>query len=114
MPQSDRDRVYLGHMLDLARKAVQKSAVVSRAEYDRDEDLQMVLTHLIQTIGESARRVSLEYQTAHPEVPWHRIIGMRHKLVHDYLDVDTNIVWDVATVELPLLLPVLERLAAEA
>lgn len=111
MPPPERDQVYVGHMLDLARKAAQKTAGVSRSEYDRDEDLQMVLTHLIQTIGESARRVSPGYQSAHPEIPWHRIVGMRHKIVHDYLDVDTGIVWDVATVELSRLIPTLERLA---
>ncbi len=110
----DRDQVYIGHMLDLARKAVQKTSGISKEDYDRNEDLQMILTHLIQTIGESARRVSPGYQAAHPEIPWHHIIGMRHKIVHDYLDVDPNIVWDVATVELPRLIPVLERLAQGA
>ncbi|MFO7651031.1 MAG: HepT-like ribonuclease domain-containing protein [bacterium] len=110
MPPPERDAVYVGHMLDLARKAAQRAAGTTKEDYDRDEDLQMVLTHLVQTIGESARRVSPAYQSAHPEVPWHRIIGMRHKIVHDYLDVDTDIVWDVAAVELPHLVPALERL----
>jgi uncharacterized protein with HEPN domain len=113
MPPPERDSVYVGHMLDLARKAAQKAAGTSKGEYDRDEDLQIILTHLVQTIGESARRVSSEYQSAHPEIPWHRIIGMRHKIVHDYLDVDTDIVWDVASVELPRLVPALERLVSE-
>lgn len=110
MLPSDRDQVYIGHMLDLARKAVQKTGGISKEDYDCNEDLQMILTHLIQTIGESARRISSSYQAAHPEIPWHHIIGMRHKIVHDYLDVDPDIVWDVATVELPRLIPVLERL----
>ena len=72
-----------------------------------------MLTHLIQTIGESARRVSPGYRAAHPEIPWRNIIGMRHKLVHDYLDVDTDIIWDVAAIELPRLLPALQRLLQE-
>jgi uncharacterized protein with HEPN domain len=101
MPPSDRDQVYVGHMLDLALKAEQKTTGLTRSEYDRDEDLQ---------IGESARRVSVDYQSAHPEIPWHSIIGMRHKIVHDYLNVDPDIVWDVATVELPHLIPNLSRL----
>jgi len=114
MSPAERDLVYVGHMLDLARKAAQRTGGLPRQEFDRNEDVQMVLTHLIQNIGESARRVSADFQAAHPEVPWHRIVGMRDKIVHDYLDVDTNIVWDVATVELPRLVPVLERLARDA
>jgi uncharacterized protein with HEPN domain len=97
-------------MLELAQKAAQKTIGLSRAEYDHNEDIQMVLTHLIQNLGESARRVSPEFQHAHPEVPWHNS-GMRHKIVHDYLDFDTGIVWDVATVELARLLSALGRLA---
>jgi uncharacterized protein with HEPN domain len=114
MSPPDRDQVYVGHMLELAQKAVQRTVGLSRADYERNEDLQMVLTHLIQNLGESARRVSAEYQHAHPEIPWHSIIGMRHKIVHDYLDVDHYIVWDVATVELGRLMPALERLVRDA
>ena len=106
----DRDQLYLGHMLDMANKAVEKTRGVTREEFDRNEDLRFVLTHLVQIIGEAAHRVSGEFRAAHPEIPWHSIIGMRHKVVHDYLDVDYGIVWDVATGELPPLIARLEKL----
>ena len=53
--------------------------------------------------------MSPAFQQAHPQVPWQKIIGMRHKVVHDYLHVDYDIVWDVATVNLPPLVTELER-----
>ncbi len=56
-----------------------------------------------QVIGEAAARVSQNFCQSHPGVPWKAIIGMRHKVVHDYLNVDEDIVWDTATREmLPL------------
>jgi len=103
------DLVYVGHMVDVARSVVAKMAGKSRSDFDADENLRLALAHLIQTLGEAARRVSPEFQQAHPEVPWRKIIGMRHKVVHDYLHVDYDIVWTVATVNLPPLLPELEK-----
>ena len=61
-------------------------------------------------IGKAARQVSREFTVTHPEVPWENIIGMRHKVVHDYLGVDEDIVWQVVTGDLPKLVASLEPL----
>ena len=107
---SPRDLVYVGHVLDMAKKAVSKTLGVSRGAYDADENLRLALIHLIQVIGEAARQVSREFSDGHPEVPWADIVGMRHKVVHDYLGVDEDIVWQVVTQDLPTLVAALERL----
>jgi uncharacterized protein with HEPN domain len=49
-------------------------------------------------MGEAARRVSREFRDRHPQIPWAKVIGMRHEVVHDYLSVDCDLVWDVVTV----------------
>jgi uncharacterized protein with HEPN domain len=110
---SPRDLVYVGHMLDMARKAVSKTQTISRETYDADENLRLALIHLIQTIGEAARQVSREFCNNHPEIRWTEIIGIRHKVVHDYLGVDDDIVWQVATEDLPKLVASLEALGLE-
>jgi len=78
---SPRDLVYVGHMLDMARKAVGK-----------------------------VRNLPREFTAIHPEIPWDNIVGMRHKVVHDYLGVDEDIVWQVVTEDLPQLVEALEPL----
>jgi len=55
---SPRDLVYVGHMLDMTQKAVAKVRGLPRAAYDADENLRLALIHLVQVIGEAARRVS--------------------------------------------------------
>ena len=50
------DAVYLGHMLDMTRKAVDAIKTKSREEYDKDDILRLGLTHLVQVIGEAARK----------------------------------------------------------
>ncbi len=88
-------------MLDTGGKAVGKVQDESCSDFDRDENPRLALTHLIQAIGEAARRVSSQFQQAHPEVRRRKIIGMRHRVVHDYLAVDYDLIWDVVTADLP-------------
>lgn len=109
------DLVYVRHMLDQAELAVSKLGHKTRAEYDADDTLRLALTHLVQTFGEAAGRVSMTFRARCPEVPWERVIGMRHRIVHDYLDVDFDIVWDVVRQHMPALIRVLRvRVIPEA
>ena len=102
--------MYVGHMLDMSRKALTLAKGKSRQDFDRDEILALALTHLLQVIGEAARRVSSSFIDEHPEIPWRAIIGMRHKVVHDYLYVDEDLVWDVITGDLEALAASLSKL----
>jgi uncharacterized protein with HEPN domain len=102
------DTVYLGHMLDNARKAGAKVHGLSREQYDDNEDLRLALAHLVQTIGEAAAHVGHETRSAHPEIPWKQIVGIRHRIVHDYMNVDFDILWEVVTHDLPDLASALE------
>jgi uncharacterized protein with HEPN domain len=106
------DEVYVGHMLDLVRKVVVKTERITREDFDRDENLRLALAHLLQTIGEAARRVSREHQAQHSEIPWAAIIGMRHKVVHDYMGIDEDVVWRTAREEVPRLGALLAQLVS--
>lgn len=108
MPRDDA--VYVDHMLETARKAVGKVERKSRTDFDADENLRLALAHLIQILGEAASRVSAAFCEAHPEIPWSEVIGMRHKIVHDYLGLDYDIVWEVVTRDLPVLADRSERI----
>jgi len=81
MPKSDW--IYLGHMLDMCQKGLEIISGKTRRDYDESNVLQLALTHIIQVIGEAADHVSEEFRNSYPEVPWHEIIGMRHRIVHD-------------------------------
>ena len=107
------DNVYIGHMLDLARKAVEKTEGISRETYDVDEDIRMILTHLIQMIGEAANRVSAEGRLVHSGIPWKQIVGVRHRIVHDYMDVDYDVIWEIVSQDLPPLIRTLASILGE-
>jgi uncharacterized protein with HEPN domain len=106
MPKDDW--VYVGHMLDMSEKALEISAGKDREAYDKDETLRLALTHIIQIIGEAAQRVSPEFRQVYPQLPWQQIIGMRHRIVHDYLNIDEDVIWEVLNQDLPSLAKILK------
>lgn len=107
---SKSDFIYIEHIIDSGNKIITFLEDKTKEEFDSDEKLRLAVIHLLQIIGEAAGRISIEFCNKHPEIPWKAIIGMRNKVVHDYLGVDENIVWDTATNELPQLINKLEKL----
>ena len=98
MKQSDH--LYLSHMLDNAVKARAKVSAMTKNEFDANEDVQLILAHLIQIIGEAAAKVFDTTKNAHPEIPWTDIIGIRHRIVRDYMNVNYDVLWAIATNDL--------------
>lgn len=67
------------------------------------------LTRALEIIGEAAARVSQETRADLPQIPWRSIIGMRNKLIHDYIAVDYDILWATVETELDTLISHLEK-----
>ncbi len=104
------DLTFVGHMVDMAQRAQRLVAGVDRAQFDRDEKLQLALVRVLQVIGEAAWRTSSEFQRLHPAIPWKQIAAFRHRVVHDYFAVDYDVVWRIGTTEMEPLIRQLEPL----
>ena len=104
------DEALLLDMLIAARDAVSFAGGASWEEFHSNRMMRAAVQYAIQTIGEAANKVSATTPAAHPEIAWPRIVGMRHRLVHGYRDVDLQIVWDVVQEYLPPLIAALEPL----
>jgi uncharacterized protein with HEPN domain len=101
MMQQVKDLVRLRHMLDHAREAVGLVQSKSRSDLDSDRLLGLALVRLMEIIGEAANRISLEYQSRHPSIPWSQIISLRNRLIHGYDAVDMDILWQILHQDLP-------------
>ncbi len=110
MQPESKDAAYLWDMLDAAR-AIQKF-VVSRSfeDYGSDRMLRGAVERHLEIIGEAANRVSRGFRSAHPEIPWLRIIAQRNVLTHEYGEIDDALIWRVATARIPELISQLERI----
>ena len=103
MSEPRDDSVYLGHIRDAIARIESYLQGVSEADFLSTPIVQDAVMHQIQIIGEAASRVSSSLKVQSNHIPWRDIIGMRSKLVHDYMGVDLEAVWETARKDLPVL-----------
>lgn len=105
-----RDDALLLDMLLWVKKVRSFNAGVSADEFVTDELRQSATLHALQVVGEAASKVSVDFQQAHPEIEWAKIIGLRHRLVHDYGRIDLSKIWEIVDQHVPPLIGILEPL----
>lgn len=106
------DRVRIQHMLDAARQGVTFCVGRGRSDLEADQMFRRAPLHAIQEIGEAASRVSEGSRERVPGLPWTKIVGMRHLMVHTYWSVNLDLVWEVGLRDLPELIERLEAATA--
>jgi uncharacterized protein with HEPN domain len=105
-----RDPAYVEHMLEAIARIRRYVGRKRRPGFLGDAQLQDAVIRNIEIIGEAASRLSPEFAARHAEIPWRDIVGMRHRLIHGYLNVNLVTVWEVIERDLPALAPRLRAL----
>ena len=108
-----RDAQRIDHMLGFVRRCRQILEGVDSSAYlaslGLQEQVELNLLHL----GEVAARISDEVKEAHPEIPWHEMVGMRNILVHEYFRVKPIVLFETVTTQFPELERQLDGLQGE-
>jgi uncharacterized protein with HEPN domain len=107
---SQLDQAYLLDILLAARKAIEFVSNLTFEEFLDSELHQNAVIRPLEIIGEAARKISDDTKSKYPQIPWWEMIGMRNRLIHEYLDVDLSTVWDTIQDDLPDLVLVIEPL----
>src|SRR4051794_36665300 len=98
------DNHYLVDMLVNAQLVAESVRGVTREQFDADREKQDSVAFRISIIGEAARYVSETTRQRIPQLPWPKVTGMRHRIAHEYADIDLDIVWRVASDYVPEML----------
>ena len=113
-PDPARDPAYLFDMLTAAEAVMSFVHNRSRPDYAADLMLRSAVERQIEIIGEAARKVTAQFQSGHPEIPWAPIQAQRHRLAHEYGTIDDDLIWEVATVHVPALIPLVRAVLPES
>ena len=96
-----KDAVFIQHILQSIQLIKDYIAEISEAEFQSSPQLQDSVIRRLEIIGEAANNISTTLQASCPEIPWHKIIGMRNILIHQYFGVDLEVTWWTAQKDLP-------------
>uniref|UniRef100_B8HS66 Nucleotidyltransferase n=1 Tax=Cyanothece sp. (strain PCC 7425 / ATCC 29141) TaxID=395961 RepID=B8HS66_CYAP4 len=105
-----RDQQSIQDIWNAAQEILSFTAGMDYESLVSDRRTQVAVLYEILIIGEAANRLSPEFRSQRPTVPWKDIIGMRNIVVHQYDQVDTEVVWDVICQDIPELINLIQPL----
>jgi uncharacterized protein with HEPN domain len=101
--------IRLCHMLDHAKEAAVMVRGRARAQLDSDRQLNLSLVRLLEIVGEAAGRWASGRAGPPSRYSVPEIVGLRNRLIHGYNSVDSGILWQIVSDDLPPLIAALER-----
>jgi uncharacterized protein with HEPN domain len=103
------DSVYLRHILECIRRIAEDTAA-GQEGFMASHTLQDAVLRNLQVMAESTQRLSETTKATQPEVEWRKIAAFRNILVHDYLGIDLDTVWDITQHDVPELQQAVEEM----
>jgi uncharacterized protein with HEPN domain len=97
------DLTYIEHINECIDKIKRFTSQLTLENFNNNEMVQDAVIRNIEIIGEAAKQISHQFREQYADIPWKEITGMRDKLIHDYMGVDTEIVWNTIRTDIPLL-----------
>ena len=111
-PSLYRDDSRVRHMLDAMERIAELSRDLVREQLRRHEGTTEMILFNLMVVGEAANNISREFASKNPDIDWKGLSGVRHKIVHDYADVDYDTIWDILQNDVPVEYEKLKALAA--
>ena len=112
-----RDEDRLVHMMRTIERIKSKMEGLERSMMCEGDDCTELIIYNLQVLGEAANNISDVFCAEYPEIDFAGWAGLRHRLVHDYANIDLDIVWNAICYDLPildeLLKPIVESLPGE-
>ena len=96
-----RDNSRVRHMLDALQRIVELSRDLDRAQLRKHENVTEMILFNLMVLGEAANNITREFAAKNPDVDWKGLSGVRHKIVHDYADIDFDTIWDILQNDIP-------------
>ena len=88
-------KVYLDDILGAVYKIKKYTKGMSESKFYKDDKTIDAVVRNLAIIGEAVKKLPSEIRIKHNEIDWKKIAGMRDLLVHEYFEIDSEIIWDI-------------------
>ena len=108
---SEREwRFYLDDMIGFAERVLAYTEGLDQARFEASGLNYDATVRNLELLGEAASHIPPEIRAEHPAIPWRQVIATRNRLIHGYLGIDNDILWNIIEQDIPTLLPQLQKL----
>ena len=80
---------------------------------DDDRTLSAVL-YKFAVMGEATKLLPEQIRLQYPDIPWRSIAGLRDKVIHGYIGVDYELLWETISKKIPIVIEGLHAILADA
>ena len=94
------DRLYLVHIQECLKR-IELYTADGKTTFMADTRTQDAVLRNLHMLAESSQRISEPLKASRSDVDWRAIAAFRNVVVHDYLGIDLNQVWDIVQNDLP-------------
>ena len=109
---SKRDtHLLIDDILESAYKITEYTHDISFEKFSNDSKTIDAVIRNFEIIGEAANRLPQDFKDKCNFIDWHRIIGFRNRIVHDYFGIDYSIVWQIKETFLSVLIDQLKQIS---
>ena len=105
-------RVRLEDLKQAMARIRQYTADLTYDHFINDEKTMDAVLRNLEVIGEAARNLPEQPRSKYPDVEWHRMIGLRSIISHEYFGVDMQIIWEIATRNVPEAEPLVAKMGS--
>ena len=103
--------ILLNDILQSIDRIMEYTSGMSLEDFSKDQKSIDAVARNLEIMGEAANRLPDEFKEIHSEIEWFKIIGLRHRIVHEYFGVDLEIIWQILQKDLTELRQSLSRIS---
>jgi len=94
MDNRKNNEYFVGKILVDLEFLIKHTKDITKDEFGKNELLlDSIMFRFIQ-ISEHIKKLSLDFRNEHPNIPWRDITGLRNRIIHEYGNVDLDIIYD--------------------